>query len=128
MQISSPANPHRGYRFPEEIIAPQCVWLYCNFCVSFRDVELMMAFREPSCCSALPWASAPPNVTARDVADVVSTAEGLVAKRRRSTSDPEGQGREVGIPYGSTLHLPGPSPHQLEDQRRPFPCAPASSP
>ena len=39
-----PANPYRGYRFPEEIIS-QCVWLYFNFCVSFRDVELMMAFR-----------------------------------------------------------------------------------
>jgi putative transposase len=39
-----PAHPYRGYRFPEEIIS-QCVWLYFNFCVSFRDVELMMAFR-----------------------------------------------------------------------------------
>ena len=39
-----PANPYRGYRFPEEIIS-QCVWLYFNFSVSFRDVELMMAFR-----------------------------------------------------------------------------------
>lgn len=38
------ANPYRGYRFPEEIIS-QCVWLYFNFCVSLRDVELMMAFR-----------------------------------------------------------------------------------
>jgi putative transposase len=37
-------NRYRGYRFPEEIIS-QCVWLYFNFCVSFRDVELMMAFR-----------------------------------------------------------------------------------
>ena len=39
-----PANPYRGYRFPGEIIS-QCVWLYFNFCVSLRDVELMMAFR-----------------------------------------------------------------------------------
>ena len=39
-----PANPYRGYRFPEEIIS-QCVWLYFNFCVSLRDVELMMAAR-----------------------------------------------------------------------------------
>ena len=38
------ANPYRGYRFPEEIIS-QCVWLYFNFAVSFREVELMMAFR-----------------------------------------------------------------------------------
>ena len=34
----------RGHRFPEEIIS-QCVWLYFNFCLSLRDVELMMAFR-----------------------------------------------------------------------------------
>ena len=39
-----PANLYRGYRFPEEIIS-QCVWLYFNFALSLRDVELMMAFR-----------------------------------------------------------------------------------
>jgi putative transposase len=39
-----PPNPYRGYRFPQEIIS-QCVWLYFNFAVSLRDVELMMAFR-----------------------------------------------------------------------------------
>jgi putative transposase len=39
-----PANPYRGYRFPEEIIF-QCVWLYFNFAVSLREVELMMAYR-----------------------------------------------------------------------------------
>jgi putative transposase len=39
-----PANPYRGYRFPKEIIS-QCVWLYFNFALSLRDVELMMAFR-----------------------------------------------------------------------------------
>ena len=38
------ANPYRGYRFPKEIIS-QCVWLYFNFALSLRDVELMMAFR-----------------------------------------------------------------------------------
>jgi putative transposase len=37
-----PANRYRGYRFPEEIIS-QCVWLYFNFAVSLREVELMMA-------------------------------------------------------------------------------------
>lgn len=37
-------NPYRVYRFPEEVIA-QCVWLYFNFAVSLREVELMMAFR-----------------------------------------------------------------------------------
>jgi putative transposase len=39
-----PVNPYRGYRFPKEIISP-CVWLYFNFALSLRDVELMMAFR-----------------------------------------------------------------------------------
>ena len=39
-----PADPYRGHRFPEVIIS-QCVWLYFNFCLSLRDVELMMAAR-----------------------------------------------------------------------------------
>jgi putative transposase len=39
-----PVNPYRGYRFPKEIIS-QCVWLYFNFALSLRDVELRMAFR-----------------------------------------------------------------------------------
>jgi putative transposase len=39
-----PANRYRGYRFPKEIIS-QCVWLYFNFALSLRDVELRMAFR-----------------------------------------------------------------------------------
>jgi putative transposase len=38
------ASLYRGYRFPEEIIS-QCVWLYFNFALSLREVELMMAFR-----------------------------------------------------------------------------------
>ncbi len=37
-----PADPYSGHRFPGEIIS-QCVWLYFNFCLSLRDVELMMA-------------------------------------------------------------------------------------
>lgn len=36
-----PADPYRGHRFPEVIIS-QCVWLYFNFCLSLRDLELMM--------------------------------------------------------------------------------------
>ena len=44
MLIECSANPYRDYRFPEEIIS-QRVWGYINFCVSLRDVELMMAFR-----------------------------------------------------------------------------------
>jgi putative transposase len=39
-----PASSYHGYRFPEEIIT-QCVWLYFNFALSLREVELMMAFR-----------------------------------------------------------------------------------
>ena len=36
-----------------------------------------------------------------NLADLTFTREGLVVKLRRSKTDPEGQGREVGIPYGS---------------------------
>ncbi|MEJ7609000.1 MAG: IS6 family transposase [Bryobacteraceae bacterium] len=38
------ADVYRGYRFPKEVIS-QCLWLYFNFCVSLRNVELMMASR-----------------------------------------------------------------------------------
>jgi site-specific recombinase XerD len=38
-----------------------------------------------------------------DVADVIETADGLVVTIRRSKTDQEGQGRKVGIPYGSKL-------------------------
>jgi integrase len=41
-------------------------------------------------------------LTALDVADVLPTEDGLVVKLRRSKTDPEGKGRDVGIPYGST--------------------------
>jgi CheY-like chemotaxis protein len=37
-----------------------------------------------------------------DVADVRQTADGLVVTIRRSKTDQEGQGRDVGIPFGST--------------------------
>jgi transposase-like protein len=43
-QGGDPDEVPRGYRFPEEIIS-QCVWLYFNFAVSLREVELMMAHR-----------------------------------------------------------------------------------
>ena len=39
-----PANQFRGYRFPNDLIS-LCGWLYFNFALSLRDVELMMAFR-----------------------------------------------------------------------------------
>src|ERR1051325_1162375 len=42
--MSTP-NPHyRGYRFPPEIIS-YAVWLYHRFCLSFRDVEELLAER-----------------------------------------------------------------------------------
>jgi transposase-like protein len=37
-------DPHHRHRFPAEIISP-AVWLYHTFCLSFRDVELMLAER-----------------------------------------------------------------------------------
>ncbi len=42
-------------------------------------------------------------LVALDVADVVSTRDGLVVTVRRGKTDQEGQGRQVGIPYGSRL-------------------------
>ena len=35
---------YRGYRFPPEIIG-HAVWLYHRFCLSFRDVEDLLAER-----------------------------------------------------------------------------------
>jgi integrase len=44
-----------------------------------------------------------------DIEDLRFTAEGLVVRLRRSKTDQEGEGREVGIPYGSTpATCPGP--------------------
>jgi hypothetical protein len=37
-------NPYRRHRFPPEIIG-HCVWLYFRFCLSYRDVEELMAER-----------------------------------------------------------------------------------
>ncbi len=38
-------NPdYRGYRFPPEILA-YAVWLYHHFCLSFRDIEKLLANR-----------------------------------------------------------------------------------
>ncbi len=35
---------YHGYRFPSEIIS-HAVWLYYRFCLSFRDVEYLLAER-----------------------------------------------------------------------------------
>jgi putative transposase len=37
-------NPYKRHRFPAEIIS-RCVWLYFRFCLSYRDVEELMAER-----------------------------------------------------------------------------------
>jgi putative transposase len=37
-------NPYKRHRFPAEIIS-HCVWLYLRFCLSYRDVEELMAER-----------------------------------------------------------------------------------
>ena len=42
--MTSPAPSYHGYRFPPEIIS-QAVWLYHRFCLSFRDVEDLLAQR-----------------------------------------------------------------------------------
>src|SRR6202140_1790078 len=42
----SPSKPlYHRHRFPAEIIS-HCLWLYCRFCLSDRDVEEIMAERE----------------------------------------------------------------------------------
>ncbi len=37
-----PALSYHGYRFPSEIIS-HAVWLYHRFCLSFREVEDLLA-------------------------------------------------------------------------------------
>jgi putative transposase len=44
MNTLSPTNPYKRHRFPAEIIS-HCVWLYFRFCLSYRDVEELMAAR-----------------------------------------------------------------------------------
>ncbi len=42
--MSKTASNYRGYRFPPEIIS-HAVWLYFRFCLSFRNVEELLAER-----------------------------------------------------------------------------------
>ena len=42
--MTSQLPSYRGYRFPAEIIS-HAVWLYHRFCLSFRDVEDLLAQR-----------------------------------------------------------------------------------
>jgi len=44
MNTPPPTNPYKRHRFPAEIIS-HCVWLYFRFCLSYRDVEELMAER-----------------------------------------------------------------------------------
>ena len=41
---TSQTDPYKRHRFPAEIIS-HCVWLYFRFCLSYRDVEELMAER-----------------------------------------------------------------------------------
>ncbi len=42
--MNTDQSPYRGYRYPPEIIS-RAVWLYHRFCLSFRDVEDLLAER-----------------------------------------------------------------------------------
>jgi putative transposase len=44
MNPPSAPNAYKRHRFPAEIIS-HCVWLYFRFCLSYRDVEELMAER-----------------------------------------------------------------------------------
>ena len=42
--MNNDAPSYHGYRFPPEIIS-RAIWLYHRFCLSFRDVEDLLAER-----------------------------------------------------------------------------------
>jgi putative transposase len=44
MKTPPTSNPYKRHRFPAAIIT-HCVWLYFRFCLSYRDVEELMAAR-----------------------------------------------------------------------------------
>ena len=44
MNTQPVTNPYKRHRFPAEIIS-HCIWLYVRFCLSYRDVEKLMAER-----------------------------------------------------------------------------------
>jgi putative transposase len=47
MNTPATTNPYKWYRFPADIIS-HGVWLYFRFCLSYRDVEELMAERSIS--------------------------------------------------------------------------------
>ncbi len=59
--------------------------------------------RRDACLVLLGFSSAMrrSELVALDVADVTETGDGLIVTVRRSKTDEEGEGRQVGIPYGS---------------------------
>jgi putative transposase len=54
MDMNSPPNPYRGFRFPAEIIA-HAFWLYHCFSLSLRDVELILAARGVTFSYEMGW-------------------------------------------------------------------------
>jgi putative transposase len=42
--MNPPPNLYKRHRFPAEIIS-HAVWLYCRFCLSYRDVEELLLAR-----------------------------------------------------------------------------------
>ena len=44
MTTDTAAPSYKGFRFPQEIIS-HAVWLYFRFCLSYRDVEELLAER-----------------------------------------------------------------------------------
>jgi putative transposase len=44
METTPSPSLYKGHRFPPEIIR-YCVWLYYRFCLSYRDIEAIMAER-----------------------------------------------------------------------------------
>jgi putative transposase len=44
MNPPTTTNLYKRHRFPAEIIS-HCVWLYFRFCLSYRDIEELMAER-----------------------------------------------------------------------------------
>ena len=59
--------------------------------------------RRDACLPLLGFASAlrRSELVALDVSDIDDTADGLVVTIRRSKTDQEGEGRQLGIPYGA---------------------------
>jgi hypothetical protein len=48
--MNAKTSSYHGYRFPPEIIS-HAVWLYYRFCLSFRDVEDLLAYEiDPLLC------------------------------------------------------------------------------